>query len=195
MVSPDYGWLHSPDGMDSACVLFKAGKACEGYFTSEDILKQASNAMDIFKKHYSNEDHVMVFDNATTHLKHADGALSARHMPKFSPRYGHQWDGTDWGESCKPNHWGVEVNMVDESGKPVHGPNGTLLKKKVSMGNGKFMDGSPQSLYYLQGHQLAGVFKGMAVIPEEPGYEGAAKIRAEWPKFQCRKEAIHCCCR
>lgn len=98
MVSPDYGWLQSPDGTEKAHVVFKAGKAHEGYFTSEDILKQASNAMDILNCHYPDDDHTFVYDNATTHLKQANDALSARKMPKFSPKYGNEWDGTDWGE-------------------------------------------------------------------------------------------------
>ncbi|KAG1884960.1 hypothetical protein F4604DRAFT_1952032 [Suillus subluteus] len=72
---------------------------------------------------------------------------------------------------------------------------GVPLKKKVPMGNGKFADGSSQSLYYPEGHERAGVFKGMGVILEERGYEGALKIRAECPKFQCKKGATCCCCR
>lgn len=74
-VSADYGWLRSPDGTESARVLFKAGKAQEGYFMSKDIQKQNNTAIDILEKHY--EDHVFVYDNATTHLKRANGALSA----------------------------------------------------------------------------------------------------------------------
>jgi hypothetical protein len=35
------------------------------------------------------------------------------------------------------------------------------------MCNAIFPDGSPQSIYYPEGHQLAGVFKGMAVILNE----------------------------
>jgi hypothetical protein len=46
-ISPNYGWLQSPDGAQKAQVIFKASKNREGYFTNEDILKQASNAMDI----------------------------------------------------------------------------------------------------------------------------------------------------
>ena len=38
--------------------------------------------MDILDKYYAEEDHVLVFDNATTHTKWADGALSARSMLK-----------------------------------------------------------------------------------------------------------------
>src|SRR6267154_3573544 len=57
MVSPDYGWLRSPDRKQEARVLFKAGKAREGYFTNQDILNQASNAMDILEEHFVDEDH------------------------------------------------------------------------------------------------------------------------------------------
>ena len=58
--SPDYGFLQSPD---------KTENAHEGYFMSEDILRQASVVMDLLSKHYPNDDHVFVYDNATTHLK------------------------------------------------------------------------------------------------------------------------------
>ncbi|KAG2341755.1 hypothetical protein BDR05DRAFT_976858 [Suillus weaverae] len=133
----------------------------EGYFTCEDILQQASKAMDILEKHYMDKDHVMVFDNAITHLKCTDDALD-------------KWDGTNWGEGRKPTNWGVEVNVVSEDGKPVHGLDGAVLKKKVPMGNGKFADGSLQSLYYPEGHKCAGVFKGMVT----------SKIWAECPGFQ-----------
>ena len=36
----------------------------------------------MFAKHYPHEDHVFIFDNATTHQKWADGALSTHNMPK-----------------------------------------------------------------------------------------------------------------
>lgn len=195
MVSPDYGWLQSPDGKERARVLFKAGKARDGYFTTQNIINQASNAMDILQRHFSDEEHVMVFDNATTHLKRADDALSARKMPKFPPRHGKEWDGSNWGESGRPTNWGVEVNVVDENGKPVHEPSGEIKKKKVKMCDATFADSSPQSLYYPEGHQLAGVFKGMAVILNERGHTDVSKVRAECPKFQCEKGVNRCCCR
>ena len=47
LVSADYGWLWSPDGLEEARVLFKAGKNHKGYFTSEDILKQTEKAINI----------------------------------------------------------------------------------------------------------------------------------------------------
>jgi hypothetical protein len=69
--------LCSPDGKESALWLFKAGKNWEGYFTNEEIKGHATMTMDILEKHYPEEDHYLVFDNAPTHLKHPDGAISA----------------------------------------------------------------------------------------------------------------------
>jgi len=66
-----------PGRIQQARVLFKAGKAWEGYFTNEDILRQATKAMDILQNNYQSELHVFIFDNATTHLKRVDNALSA----------------------------------------------------------------------------------------------------------------------
>ena len=65
LVSADYRWLWSPDGEEEAWVLFKAGKICEGYFTAENILNQAAKAIDILEKHSLDEDHVLVYNNAT----------------------------------------------------------------------------------------------------------------------------------
>ena len=46
-ISADYGWLCSPDGGESARVLFQPGANWEGYFTNEDVLWPVDNAMDI----------------------------------------------------------------------------------------------------------------------------------------------------
>src|SRR6266850_1725037 len=81
-VSADYGWLHSPDGTESMHVLFHAGKGHDGYFDNNNICSQATCAMDILREHYPHEDHILIFDNATTHLKCAEGSLSASKMPK-----------------------------------------------------------------------------------------------------------------
>lgn len=128
-VSADHGWLCSPDGKESARVLFKAGKNREGYFTNEEILDQVSKAMDILQRHFSHEEHVLIYDNAPTHLKRASDALSARHM-SLKP-------------TSKEDYWfGVEVNVTDDlTGKPVYGRDGKLLKKKIPMtGQGSLMD-------------------------------------------------------
>ena len=170
-VSADYGWLHSPDGKESARVLFKAGKNRDGYFTNEDIVRQADVAMDIVAKHYPDEDHIFVFDNATTHLKREDTALSARKMTK--------------GPS---NTFGVEVTVVDEAGKIRYAADGKPEKKTVQMGPGRLPDGSAQPFY--DGN---GVFKGMTRILQERGMHQESKLRAECKNFKCKEGETRCC--
>jgi hypothetical protein len=186
LVSADYGWLRSPDGKEAARVLFKAGKNREGYFTNEDILKQVETAMDILEKHYPDDDHVLIFDNASTHQKRPDGALSARRMPKRI--------------STPEKNWGAEVNVRGEDGQPVYAPNGKILKQKIRMVNATFADGTRQLLYFGETHEKAGLFKGMAVILEERGLVKESKLRAECKKFQCPTPSglngvAQCCCR
>ena len=67
-VSADYGWLRAPDGT-SAQVILKPGKGRDGYFTNTRFLKQVNNTIAILKQFFPDEDHIFVFDNATTHLK------------------------------------------------------------------------------------------------------------------------------
>ena len=122
--------------------------------------------MDILDEHYAEEDHVLVFDNATTHTKWADGALSARNMPKST------------------REWGVEVNLRGADGKPVYGLDGKLLKHKIKMEDATFVDGSPQSLYFQSGPQ-EGLFKGMTVLLQEWGLHEEAKLNAQCQKFKC----------
>ncbi|KAF9458406.1 hypothetical protein BDZ94DRAFT_1325516 [Collybia nuda] len=184
-VSADYGWLCSPDGSESACVLFKAGKAHEGYFTSDDIMKQASAAMDIVQKHFPDEDHLFVYDNATIHLKCPDDALSARKMSK--------------GVSKPGTNFGVEQSVIGENGKPVYTPDGKILKEKVNMANGKFADGTEQEFYFPDNHPThPGLFKGMANILTERGFsgvQGKQGKRAQCGKnFSCVPGATDCCC-
>ncbi|KAH7930139.1 hypothetical protein BV22DRAFT_1079400 [Leucogyrophana mollusca] len=177
-VSADYGWMESPDGKETARILFKAGKARDGYYTSDDILKHAAKAMDILEKHYPDEDHILVFDNATTHIKRADNALSARNMPKKS----------------MPT-WGINVTMKDTNGKPIIGENGKPRKERVPMAPGRLHDGTPQPLYIPEGEENAGWFKGMARILKERGYDNAPNLPAECQGFKCLPGAKCCCCR
>jgi len=177
-VSADYGWLRFPDGKQEAHVLFKAGK---GYFTNEDILQQASHAMDILEQHFPNDKHVLLFDNTTTHQKLADDALSATKMPKFTPKEG--------------NNWGVKINVIGADGKPVYEPDGKLLKTTVRMVDGEFSDGTPQEFFFPVGHPRESVFKGMSVILQERGFANAPKLLSQCPKFKCAKGATDCCYR
>jgi hypothetical protein len=156
-ISADYRWLQSPDGTESARVLFRPGANREGYFTNEDMLRQVDNATDILRKFYPNDDHIFIFDNATIHTKRPPGSLSARHMPKKTPKPNPK-------KPEKEANWLVEVDMTDERGHPVYGPNRKKLKKRIRMANGVLPNGQPQSLYFPEGHPQAGVFKGMATI-------------------------------
>lgn len=179
-VSADYGFLQSHNGNESAHVKFKSGKNRDGYFTNDDILKQAEKAMVILKQDYPHEDHFLIYDNATTHLKQANDAISACKMPKNTPKVG--------------SNWGVEVSAKGPDGKNIYGPDGKPLKTKVRMGYGTFADGSPQDFYFPEGHPRAGVFKGMSNILEEQAYGDVSKFRAECPRFKCDPGANRCCC-
>lgn len=98
-VSADFRWLVSPDGKLSAWQVFRPGKNIDGYFTNADILDQVKKAIDILENYYPNYDHVLIYDNVTTHLKHAEDGLSARYMPKNVPKQG--------------SNWGIEVSECD----------------------------------------------------------------------------------
>jgi hypothetical protein len=144
-------------------------------------LKQSQRAMDILKRYYPDEDHILIFDNATTHLKRPEGALSARNMPKFTPKEG--------------TNWGPETNLIGENGKPVHASDGKVVKIKIHMADASFSDGSAQELYYPADHPRAGTFKGMSVILEERGLEKESKLKAQCKDFKCVAGATDCCCR
>ncbi|KAJ7614709.1 hypothetical protein DFH06DRAFT_1344041 [Mycena polygramma] len=134
-ISADYGWLRSKDGKEGMRVLFKAGKNREGYFTNEDVVKQTRHAMDILERDYPDEKHVFIFDNATTHTKRADDALSARNMPKFTPKEGKE-------------NWLLTVNKLDASGKQVYNSAGKLVKTKVPMRDGVKPNGDAHPFYF-----------------------------------------------
>ncbi|KAI6139161.1 hypothetical protein EDD17DRAFT_1516706 [Pisolithus thermaeus] len=138
-VSADYRWLKSPEGKESAHVLFKAGKARDGYFMNDDVIAQVRKAMDILKKFYTNEDHIFIFNNAKTHLKQANDALSACKMPKFPLET-----------------WGITVAAKGSIGKLVCDDNGKAVKQKIQMVNARLPNGTPQLLYFPEGHKHAG---------------------------------------
>jgi len=173
-VSPDYGWLRSPDGTESARILFRPGKGRDGYFSNDETIRHVEKAMAILEKHYPNEDHVFIFDNAPTHMKRPNDSLSARNMPK----------------GCR--EWGVDVPVRDVGGQAVLGPNGKVLTTKARIANGSFKDGTPQEFYWPEGHQHTGKFKGMAQILTERGFD-VARLKAQCK--QCEPSVTTCCCR
>ncbi|KAF8637426.1 hypothetical protein AX16_010820, partial [Volvariella volvacea WC 439] len=79
---------------EEACVIFKAGKNHDGYFTAEDLLVQVNHAIDIFEaKTNCFTTRLFLFDNTPTHQKHAPDALLAHYMPKnLSPNWTHSKD-------------------------------------------------------------------------------------------------------
>ena len=174
-VSADYGFLHSCDGKESAQVIIWPGKNWD----HEDIIAQTETAIKILAHDY--QEHIFILDNASTHLKCADDAISARKMPKFMPK--------------EENNWGVEVTALNQNGGIIYGTDRKPLKIKIRMGNGRLPDGSPQDFYYPLNHPYAGKFKGMAQILAECdlGIGDPFKICAECPRFQCVGDNPLCC--
>ena len=162
-ISADYGWLCSWKGQSTTQKLFCAGKACNGYYTNDDIIVQAEDTMDILEAEFPNETHCLIYDNAMTHTAQASDALSASKMPK--------------GPSEK---FSCEINVIGTNGKPVYGPDGRFLKQKVRMQNGYFHDGTPQDFYFPDQYPQAGMFKGIAIILEKCGYKNCSGCVGRW---------------
>ena len=71
--------------ISEARIVFKPGKLRDGWFSASDLLDQVDNAIDIFEgitKGWAQG--LFLFDNAPSHQKRADDAISARRMPKCS---------------------------------------------------------------------------------------------------------------
>ena len=90
-ISADYGWLCSADGKETVRIELKPGKNHDGYFTNDEVLVQVTTAINLVHKLYPNDDHVFIFDNATTHSKQAEDALSAHHLPKQTSKASKNW--------------------------------------------------------------------------------------------------------
>ena len=148
-VSADYGFLSSAEGGESACIEIKPGKNRDGYFSNDDLLVQVQDAINLVCKLYPDDDHVFIFDNACTHSKQAEDALSAQHMPK--------------GTSKPGANWMVKVKEHGKDGKILYSPASKPLEVCIPMA-----DGHSQPLYFPLDHPThPGLFKGMAVILEE----------------------------
>jgi len=85
-VSADLGFMRSPDEQLTARRVFKPGNNRDGYFTNDDVIRQALDAADLVQTYWPLYKHVFIFDNAPTHSKRPDDALSARRMPKFTSK-------------------------------------------------------------------------------------------------------------
>jgi hypothetical protein len=128
--------------------------------------------MDILQRDYPDEQHVLLYDNATTHTKRPANALSATKMT---------------------------LGTSDKLRFTVDNPDGTE-DHDVKMEDGFFADGSPQHLYHPDGHPQAGLFKGMRTLITERRAHGhnlpdPTRLKAQCAKFHCAKGATTCCCR
>jgi hypothetical protein len=96
-LSTDWGCLHDNDRCvftmffpsyissfsSEARITFKPGKNRDGWFSADDLLKQVDHAIDIFQHITGGQARgLFLFDNAPSHQKWAEDALSARRMVK-----------------------------------------------------------------------------------------------------------------
>ncbi|KAF7299240.1 hypothetical protein MIND_00872700 [Mycena indigotica] len=157
------------------------------YFTNINVREQAQTAVDIVNELWPQYEHIFVYDNATTHRKRPDDALSALKMPKAPS-----------GSSARH----PDANIVgkrkkrDVDGKLVYNSEGKVILEDVPMIGAKLPSGEPQDLYFPVGHAKAGKFKGMQIVLEERGI-AAAKLPTQCPKFKCAdtSDSAACCCR
>jgi hypothetical protein len=171
----DLGLIHLSSEYKRARNLLKPGKTREGYQTTQTIIDQATVAMDILDDEYSDEKHVLAYDNATIHTARAPDALSAISM------------------TAKPSENFNKVKGADE------------ISRCVRMRDATFRDGTPQSLYFpdgrfkgmkiliserrAKGHDLPD--------PDAPAPNSTSgkKIKAQCGNnFKCRHTtSTHCC--
>ncbi|KAH8823279.1 hypothetical protein DL96DRAFT_1743818 [Flagelloscypha sp. PMI_526] len=132
-ISSHYGWLRSPSG-ESARVVWKPGKNRDGYFTSEDVLAQVEQAMQILATHFSGEDHAF----------RENDALSASKMSKGP-------------SSNLAKNFGVYVDAQDSTtGKPIYNREGEKEKEWRPM--------QEQSLYFPIGHSKAVILEERGIM-------------------------------
>jgi hypothetical protein len=105
--SVDFGWLRGADDVSTQKTIWP-GKQHNGYFEGDNVINQAQETAQIVQVTWPDFDHVFVYDNATTHKKWADDALSACKMPKFT-------SGTRGGNSAA--NFLVEQTQQDEKGQ------------------------------------------------------------------------------
>ncbi|KAF9256173.1 hypothetical protein L218DRAFT_882390 [Marasmius fiardii PR-910] len=190
----DFGFLVGPKTGHSARRVMKPGKNHDGYFTNEDILDRANQAINTLPEFGPNIRHHFIYDNASTHRKRADDVLSACHMHKNKPSVFKS--GRKQGE-MHPNFL-VETNQWNSDGNPVYDSRtGKIEKVQIQMTRAYFRDGTPQNLYFMDGPDT-GLFKGMENIPVEHGYNAQRiqKLKTQCgTNFNCAPDATDCCCR
>jgi hypothetical protein len=134
-----------------ARILFKPGKNRDGWFSASHLLEQVEHAIDIFEGiTRGRAQGLFVFDNAPSHQKRADDALSARRMVKgVSPTF---YSAAKFSLSSAPRKGWV------------------LHLGGARMRNSMLPTGESQPLYFADDHpSMPGWFKGMETIIREQG--------------------------
>ncbi len=109
-------WGRLKDEEQEARILFKAGNQRDGWFKAEDLIAQVDQAINIFEgKTNGFAVGLFMFDNAPSHQKRADDALSARKMPK-RPNEGwtHRPGGAKMRNGILPNGGSQELYYPDD---------------------------------------------------------------------------------
>ncbi|CAE6449218.1 unnamed protein product [Rhizoctonia solani] len=164
-VCAEFGWLKGKNS-ESARVIFRPGVNRDGYFTCDRVVEQLNNAIKILKESYPEYTHVFIYDNAPSHTKRPEDAITARQMPKKSVP--------------------VFPYPVVKKGKK---------SPALRMEPGKLPDGRAQSFYFPDDHPNPGWFKGIAEILKERGLGHIADKPAQCRDFKCEEGKTDCCCR
>ena len=163
--------------LSEARVIFRPGKNRDGWFTASHLLAQVDHAIDIFDgltKGYAQA--LFLFDNAPSHQKRADDAISARNMVKGVHCFLFTFSSFSFASAPKDG-W------ANHTGGP-------------RMRCGRLPTGETQSFYFPDDHpSMPGWFKGMEQIIRERGLWPEDGLPAQCHEFKCPPGRVNCCCR
>jgi len=77
-----FALTHYESSYREAQIMFKPGKNRDRYFDSKELIAQVNRAIEIFEAKDGLAQGLFMFDNAPSHLKHAEDAISATKMVK-----------------------------------------------------------------------------------------------------------------
>jgi hypothetical protein len=149
-----------------ARLFFEAGKNRDGYFTAAEFMEQVSKAVDILERKTKNMAiGLFMFDNAPSHQKRADDALSARKMPKgLRPDWRHRKDGPRMRSGWWINALGVRHEQAFY-----------------------FPNDHPDHPGWFKGMEV--------IIRERGLWPSSGRLLAQCEGFKCKEGATACCCR
>jgi hypothetical protein len=151
----------------------------QGWFTAKHLLAQVKDAIDIFEGHTNGYvQGIFLFNNAPSHQKHADSALSTHNIVK----------GVHFFKI-------LQIITLIPLGSSAPKEGWTHNNCGVHMHDGTLPNGEPQSFYYPEDHDsMPGLFKGMEVIICECRLWPDAGLLTQCPSFKCPPGHMDCCC-